>query len=44
MKDLITITIVGVLLYWVMVWPNPARAEIVIEDSKAMVTVKVFSF
>lgn len=44
MKDLITITIAGILLYWVMVWPDNAWADIVFEDNKAMVWIKVFSF
>jgi len=44
MKDLITITIAGILLYWVMVWPDSAQAELVFQDNKAMVWVKVFSF
>jgi hypothetical protein len=44
MKDLITITIAGILLYWVMLWPDNVFAELVFEDNKAMVYVKVFSF
>jgi hypothetical protein len=44
MKDLITISIVGILLYWVAVWPDIAWADLVIEDGKAMVLLKVFSF
>jgi hypothetical protein len=44
MKDLITITIAGILLYWVMLWPDNAFAELVFQDNKAMVYVKVFSF
>ena len=44
MKDLLTITIAGILLYWVMVWPEDAKADVVFEDNKAMVYIKVFSF
>jgi hypothetical protein len=44
MKDLVAITIAGILLYWVMVWPEDARADLIFEDNKAMVWVKVFSF
>jgi cytochrome c oxidase assembly factor CtaG len=44
MKDLLTITIVGILLWWVMIWPDNAWSEVVFEDNKAMVWVKVFSF
>lgn len=44
MKDLLTITIAGILLYWVMIWPETANAELVFEDNKAMVYIKVFSF
>ena len=44
MKDLLTLTIVGVLLFWVMVWPEPAHAELVFADNKVMVWIKVFSF
>lgn len=44
MKDLITITIVGILLWWVMLWPEDGWSEIVFEDNKAIIVVKVFSF
>jgi hypothetical protein len=33
MKDLITITIVGVLLWWVMIWPQESKA---VENIKEM--------
>jgi hypothetical protein len=44
MKDLLTLTVVGILLWWVMVWPEPSKADVVFDDNKAMVWVKVFSF
>jgi hypothetical protein len=44
MKDLIAITIAGCLLYWVMIWPDTAWADIVFADNKAMVWIKVFSW
>lgn len=44
MKDLITITIAGILLSWVMFLPDNAHAEFVFEDNRAMVWVKVLSF
>jgi hypothetical protein len=44
MKDLITITIAGILLYWVFMWPDIAWADLVFEDNKAIVWIKVFSF
>jgi hypothetical protein len=44
MKDLIAITIAGILLWWVAVWPDNAWAGLVFEDNKAMVWIKVFSF
>jgi len=44
MKDLITLTIVGILLYLVAVWPDIAWADLVIEDGRAMILLKVFSF
>jgi hypothetical protein len=44
MKDLIIVTIVGVLLWWVAIWPEKARADIIFDNNKAIITVKVFSF
>jgi hypothetical protein len=44
MKDLITITIAGILLWWVAVYYEPAWASLVFEDNKAIVWIKIFSF
>jgi len=44
MKDLFTISIAGILLWWVIVWPMDSKADIVFADNKAMVWIKVFSF
>jgi hypothetical protein len=44
MKDLLTLTIVGVLLFWVMLWPEPARAIDLHQDSDGRTWVRVFSF
>ena len=44
MKDLIAVTIAGVLLWWVAIWPIEGKAELVFQDNKAMVWVKVFSW
>ena len=40
MKDLILITIAGILLWWI----HTAEADLVFADNKAMVWIKVFSF
>ena len=44
MKDLFTISITGILLWWVMVWPMDSKADIIFADNKAMIWIKVFSF
>lgn len=44
MKDLITIFIAAVLLWWVVIWPDNAWADLVFEDNKAMVWIELLSF
>jgi hypothetical protein len=44
MKDLFTILVAGILLWWVMIWPMDTHAEVIFADNKVMVWVKVFSF
>jgi hypothetical protein len=44
MKDLITITITGTLLWWVMMWPDNSKADVIFDDNRLMISVKVFSF
>jgi cytochrome c oxidase assembly factor CtaG len=44
MKDLIAFTVAGILLYWVMIWPDSAYANIVFEDNKIWIVYKVFLF
>jgi hypothetical protein len=44
MKDLFTIGVAAIMLWWVMMWPLDSHAELVFADNKAMVWIKVFSF
>jgi hypothetical protein len=44
MKDLFTIGIAGILLWWVAFWPIESKADLVFQDNKAMVYIKFFSF
>jgi hypothetical protein len=44
MKDLFTISIAGILLWWVAFWPIDGKADLVFQDNRVMVWIKVFSF
>jgi hypothetical protein len=44
MKDLFTISVAGIMLWWVVMWPIESKADLVFQDNKAMVWIKVFSF
>ena len=44
MKDLITITIAGILLTWVIFYPDSAWADLVFEDGKATIWIELLSF
>jgi cytochrome c oxidase assembly factor CtaG len=44
MKDLITITIVGILLWWVMLWPEDGWSDVVFQDNGVWIVTRVFSF
>lgn len=44
MKDMLTLIIAGILLWWVTSWVDSAYANLVFEDNKAMIWIQVFSF
>ena len=44
MKDLITLTIAGILLWWVAVYFDTAYGDVLFDDNKAWILIKVFSF
>jgi len=44
MKDLLIITVTGILLWWVMMWPDNVKADVIYDDNRLVIIVKVFSF
>jgi hypothetical protein len=44
MKDLFTISIAGILLWWVAVYFDTAWGDVIFDDNKIWVVTKVFSF
>ncbi len=44
MKDLFTILVAGILLWWVMSWPDNGWATDLYQDPEGRVWIKVFSF
>jgi hypothetical protein len=44
MKDLFTVSIAGILLWWVAMWPIEGKADLVFTGNTAWYFFQVFSF